>query len=231
MSRYLDIHSHVLYGVDDGAKSLEMAMEMVDIAYAEGIRKQYATPHFSLDKRAQASRERVEKHFIELKKMAREKYPDYLLFLGNEIYYEPGVLEALKQGAALTMNGSRYVLVEFSFGGHYSDMLSGIKELVRARYKPILAHVERYSCLLGRFDRIDELRNFGVLFQLNTENLEGNIFSAQYRYAMKLIKNGYIDFLATDAHNAKSRAPKMKKAMELVEKKFGDECLIKEFET
>lgn len=230
MSHFSDIHSHILYGVDDGSKSLEMSMEMIDMAYAEGIRVQYATPHFSLDKKAQASLERMERHFEKLKAAVAEKYPDYQLYLGSELYYEPGMLEALKTGQALTMNHSRYVLVEFSFGGHYSDMLKGIKELVAARYKPILAHVERYSCLRGNFERMDELEKLGVLFQLNTENFEGSIFSGEYRYAMKLIKEGYIDFLGTDAHNTNKRAPRMKKAMDLVTKKFGDERLTKELE-
>lgn len=228
MMNYLDIHSHILYGVDDGSKSLEMSMEMIDMAYQEGIRVQYATPHFSLDKHAQASKERIERHFEILKAEVSKKYPDYQLYLGSELYYEPGMLEALKNGEALTMAGSRYVLVEFSFGGHYSDLLQGMKELVSARYKPILAHVERYSCLRGNTERMDELKNMGVLFQLNTENFEKSIFSDSYRYAMKIIKAGYIDFLATDAHNKDKRAPRMKKAMGIVEKKLGNDILKKE---
>lgn len=230
MNGYVDIHSHVLYGVDDGSRSIEMSMDMIEKAYNEGIRVQYATPHFSLDKRRSAGADKIKEHFAILKKKVEEKYPDYKLLLGSELYYEPGMVDALKDGRALTMNGSRIVLVEFAFGGHFRDMQEGIKKLTAARYKPIIAHVERYSCLKGNFDRLDELRELGVMFQLNTENLYDGRLSSNYRNAIKLIKNEYIDYVATDAHNLKSRPPLMKDAMDVIYKKFGENRLKKELE-
>jgi len=218
---YIDIHSHVLFGVDDGAKNLEMSLRMIQKAYEEGIRVQYATPHFSLGKRS-ASKEKIMDKFGQLRRAVQEQYPDYELYLGSELYYEEGVVDALKDGRALTMNNTRYVLVEFAFGGSFEFMYRGLRDLTMARYKPILAHVERYNCLFGQWQRMYELKELGVLFQLNTENFKTNILSKQYRNAFKLINRDLVDFVATDAHDDVVRTPDMRNAMEIIVRKCGD---------
>lgn len=219
---YVDLHSHLLPGVDDGAQSLEEAMEMLHIAYEEGIRTIIATPHYALEDRAQ-SRDKALISFELMKKVVKREYPEMELYLGNELYYTPGVLEDIKEGRVHTIGESKYVLVEFSPGITYQALYQAIRELVMARYRPILAHVERYQCLFKEFDKLEEIIELGVYLQMNCQSLSGGFLDENARWCKKLVRQGYITFLGTDAHNTKERAPKMKAAAQWVEKKCGSE--------
>ncbi len=215
-----DIHSHILPGVDDGSKDIEMTKEMLGMAYEQGVRVMIATPHYSMRSREDKI-ERVRKAYEKTVEMAEECYPDMKILLGSEVYMEPGMLDRIKQETTITMNQSKYVLCEYSFTGAYQEMYGSLQELVRARFKPILAHVERYQCLRERWDRMQELRELGVLMQINAESLQGNVFDKNFRYGKSLIKNDMIDFIGTDAHDMQRRAPRIQKAEETLIKLLG----------
>lgn len=221
---YVDIHSHLLPGVDDGAQSLEEAMEMLKIAYEEGIRTIIATPHYALEDRAE-TRDKALISYELMKKVVKREYPEMELYLGNELYYTAGVLEDIKEGRVHTIGESKYVLVEFSPGITYKALYQAIRELVMARYRPIIAHVERYQCLMKEFDKLEEIIELGVYLQMNCQSLSGGFFDENTRWCKKLVRQGYITFLGTDAHNTKERAPKMKAAAQWVEKKCGSEMV------
>ena len=146
--RIVDIHCHVLPGVDDGSKNMEMSQEMLDIAYEEGIGTMIATPHHMPEGRnvsSQGIRERVAK----LQQYADAKKYDLTIYPGNEIYYYSDAPDMLEEGKICSLAGTSYVLVEFSPMDESRYIRNSLAELQNMGYDPIIAHVERYmSCLL-----------------------------------------------------------------------------------
>lgn len=234
-----DVHCHILPGVDDGSRDMNMSLDMIDIAYEEGTRNIILTPHYMLGRNTYTYEE-LDSIFEELKAKVLEtgKYPDLKLYLGNEILYEEGIATKLRQGDIHTMNGTKYVLVEYNIRTPYSEIRHSIEEMTEARFRPIIAHVERYQALEGRLDRIRELIGMCCLLQMNISSVEGGFLNENRHWCRKLIKGGYISLLATDAHNSDSRAPYTQDYIPWIIKKCGEddakwmlsgaaECVIK----
>lgn len=200
---YIDIHTHILPGVDDGSPDMETTLKMVDVAYKEGIRKMIATPHYHIGHRHKSA-EDLRKIFEETEKTVGDRYPDFNLYLGNELFCTDGILEKVESGRALTIAGSRYVLIEFRPDESYSKIYERVAGFLRARYVPIIAHVERYRNVCGDRAHLEELRQAGALLQMN--------FSGVKRH-QRLIGDGLIDFIATDCHDIERRSPEIKEAM------------------
>ncbi|MBR1757496.1 MAG: exopolysaccharide biosynthesis protein [Lachnospiraceae bacterium] len=217
----VDLHTHILPGVDDGSSSMQETLEMVDLAYREGVRTIIATSHFDHERSYGIYPYR--EIFAKVQQEVAKSHPDMQLYLGSEILYTYGVLDDLASGDALTIEDTKYILVEFYPDEHYSEVFGAFQKLRRSGYKPILAHVERVDCLWKQWDRMDELKSMHILFQMNTESIIGSVFNGPVRYCRKLIKEGYIDFMGTDMHNKKSRAPVYREAAAWIEKECGRE--------
>ena len=223
---FYDIHSHILAKVDDGADSFETSCGMLDMAYAEGIRHLCVTPHYNRHNADDAERPRkVMRAFRALELYAKKHYADMHLYRGNEVMYYPDMVKYLESGSITTLNNSRYVLVEYKPNASYHNVYSGLQQILYAGYLPVLAHIERLDCLNGEWDKLDELKESGIVLQMNTESLVGGIFDKWVHRCRALVEEGYIDVLGTDAHNLTSRAPKYRKAAEWIEKKCGRERL------
>lgn len=221
---YVDIHSHIIPGVDDGSQSFEESLDMLNMAYKQGVRTMYATPHFGSGKEKYDKALLLER-FEKLKEMAEGVGDDGIeLLLGNEIYYRHSTLELLEKGEIFTMGGTRYILVEFAYGISYNEMYRSLQRLVNAGYVPILAHIERYYCLYRRFSEIASLREMGIGLQINADSVIAKI-SSEASFCRKLIRNGYIHFLASDCHRAGWRPPVMKDGYDVLEKKTPREYL------
>ncbi len=214
-----DIHCHILPEVDDGARNRESTARMLKLAGEEGIDAIVATPHFSCDTEAVSVQE-LKKKYYEVqrhwKRMGRQKE----LYLGNELYYSEGVVEALEQGLALTMNGTAYVLVEFAEYSAFSDIRRAIQKLLYAGYIPIIAHMERYEQLQKK-ERVLELVEMGAYIQSNTAAIMGEYGFGRKRFLLKLLREGLIHFVATDAHGTTQRKPQMRECIIYLEKKLG----------
>lgn len=224
MTEIADIHTHILPGIDDGAKDWDVCLNMLARSWENGVRRIFATPHMipwekSIDpgeiiKLCERVRTRAKKELG----MDMEIYP------GQELYYHLDITEKIKKGQALTLAGSRYVLMEFATDISYRVMYRGIKEISEAHYRPVIAHVERYRCL-RKPGRIQELKDIGVLLQMNVEAFQGGFFDETSRWAKKCLINRQIDFLASDMHNLKERPPMSRKALEWAEKKLDAQYL------
>ena len=219
-----DIHNHILPAVDDGSRDMEMSLDMIRVAYEEGTREMILTPHYMLGRNSYTYEE-LDQKFNQLKKEveATGEFPDLTLYLGNEILYEEGVASRLRKKDIHTMNGTRYVLIEYNIRTPHSEIRHSIEEIVQARYIPIIAHVERYQALEGKLDRIEELIGMGSYLQMNISSVEGGFLNENKSWCRKLIKRGYITFLGTDAHNVDSRAPYTQEYIRWIEKKCGRE--------
>lgn len=153
---YIDMHCHILPGVDDGAKDLAETKKMLEIAYAEGIRCIIATPHHH-PHRGKAPAEKLREKAKLVREAAHEIDERFRVYLGTEVYFGQDVADKLKEGKILSMNRREYVLVEFPPSQTYSYIRQGIQQLQFAGYEVILAHVERYHCIAEDVELAEEL--------------------------------------------------------------------------
>ena len=214
-----DIHSHILPGIDDGAKDADETKRMLQIASEEGIDAVVATPHFTCGMSVKQTQKRIELYEA-VRNWWKKKEPDKEFYLGNELFYGESLVEALEEGAALTMNGTRYVLVEFPIYADFSYVQKAVRTLQYAGYFPIIAHVERYENMQDR-GKIQNLVDMGAYMQVNVSSIVGNHgLIAQHRI-VRFLKAGLIHFVASDAHGAGVRRPEMQQCKVYLERKIG----------
>lgn len=220
----IDIHSHILSGIDDGAESVEETLKMLKIAADDGVRQIIATPHFHY-RRGHATPEQIRNKISEVQKLAEEAKIPVKLHAGNELYYTHELLETVKAGEALTMAGSDYVLLEFSPETERRRIQNAMYEFLCEGYYPVIAHMERYLAFQKHEDFAEAVLQMGACFQVNAGSLLGNAGWAVKRFAKEMVKNGNIHFIATDAHDADRRSPAFGKAAEWLLKKCGESAL------
>lgn len=192
----IDIHNHILYGVDDGSKDLDMSLAMLKEEMEQGVSTIYLTPHQNQQTlTGPLLKERYQSFLEELK----EKGIDMDIRLGAEIYYYPGLKQDLLSGKALTMDESKYVLVEFSTRTE-TNVSEIVYELVMAGFTPIIAHIERYP-YLKKEDYFD-IKEAGGLIQINSGSFSRFSSRGLIKY---LLKNDLVDYVATDAHDNSRR--------------------------
>lgn len=218
----IDIHAHVLPGVDHGAKDWDMSLKMLAESAKCGVEKIIATPHY-LPWEKGVTAEKIEKLCQEAKVRLKKEYGLTLdIYPGNEIYYGTETVEALKSGKALTLAGSRYVLVEFEPEVLYQTICKAVRDLRNDRYIPIIAHMERYKCL-ERKGKPEEVKAMGALLQMNIGSLQGGIFDTEARMAKQRLLDGVIDFVASDMHDLNKRSPMSKDKLSWVQRKLDSE--------
>lgn len=208
----IDIHSHILPEVDDGSENIFQSLEMLKAAEQQGITDIVLTPHYRADyltKRAD-----LEQKFEMLKSAAKKDGINVSLYLGQEIYAFRDIIKWLKEGKLLSMNGTKYVLVEFSVKQEM-DIPETVYMLKTNGFIPIVAHISRY--FYAEIETAREVKEIGGLVQINATSLCDSFFYR--RRAMKFIKEGLVDFVASDMHY--KRRQDMQKAYKIVSKKFG----------
>lgn len=216
---YTDIHCHILFGVDDGPKTLAESEAMIAAAREEGIRTIYLTPHYVYGEN-DYDLKLLREHFDQLQQRCAERFVDMTLYLGNEILYTPSVIDALERGEALTLGDSQYILVEFRTGEAYGTIYEGLKNLIEAGYSPIIAHVERYDALYKKLERIEDLIYLGAYIQVNCRSVLGSRVNRPAVWVSRLLKNRCVHFVADDSHNTEGRCPLMEAAAEKLKQKI-----------
>ena len=200
---FTDIHSHILPGVDDGSPDMETTVEMIEKAYAQGVRAIIATPHY-MRGQARKTTEELQEILQKTRQAVSVKCPDMELYPGNEILYSESIVERLHDGRILTLANSRYILIEFRRDISWSSIYQAVVTLLRERYIPVIAHAERYKTIVNNKEHMEELHHLGAMLQINA----GSVIRFK-----KIIRKGYIDFLATDCHDLKQRKYNMKKGV------------------
>lgn len=204
----IDIHTHIIPSVDDGSSSLDESLKIIELLKAEGVDEVVCTSHQDMH---HINKELLEEGFHLLKHNTSMK-----LYLGSEIFYYDAMIKDLNEGRLLSINNSKYILVEFSFFLE-TPIEDIIFDLVVAGYKPIIAHIERYEYL--SFKDYDKIRNAGALIQVNSRSFERKEYKKIIKY---LLKNDLIDFIASDCHNQSSRSPSFAAAKKYIMKKYKD---------
>lgn len=219
---FIDIHNHILPCVDDGSQSLEQSMRMLKIAYQEGIRAICLTPHY-MPPRYEVPAQDLGKSKELLQEALIQEGIGIRLYLGNEIYYRQSTVEQILDGTALTMAGSRYVLVEYNVQESANQIEASIHELANVGLRPIIAHIERYQSLVGEERRVDALIDQGAYVQVNAGSVTGIFGHRTARWAKTLLKRDLVHLIGTDAHNEDKRAPKLNECARYLMKKYGED--------
>ena len=212
----IDMHCHILPGVDDGPATMKESLATLREAEDQGVEGMIVTPHFHPG-RYVVTAEKALETLETVKRAAADAGLEIDLYPGQECYYYSGLIMQLEAGNVLTMNGTRYVLVEFEPETQYSTITFAVRELRDSGYKPIIAHFERYRCLYQRKERLAELRKHGARLQLNFDRLVGKGSFLRPNGWRKLLKDGYVDFLGSDTHGMKFRPLHVDQAMDWLE--------------
>lgn len=222
MNQFVDIHCHILPGVDDGSQSPEETKAMLEKAWDEGIQIMVATPHYH-KQRGKNDIELIKKQLLLTRKLAKEVHPKMQICLGMEIYYGEDVPELLKEGRVVSIRKSRYILVEFSPGDEFQYILNAVRKLQMSGHTVIIAHIERYNCLRKDISNVEYLREMGAYLQVNTGSITGSYGRSVKKFLREVLKAHLVQLVGTDAHGSERRTPKMQEAYKEVVKRCGEE--------
>lgn len=222
MNQFVDIHCHILPGVDDGSQTPEETKAMLQKAWDEGIQIMVATPHYH-KQRGKNDIELIKKQLLLTRKLAKEVHPKMQICLGMEIYYGEDVPELLKEGRVVSIRKSRYILVEFSPGDEFQYILNAVRKLQMSGHTVIIAHIERYNCLRKDISNVEYLREMGAYLQVNTGSITGSYGRSVKKFLREVLKAHLVQLVGTDAHGSDRRTPKMQEAYKEVVKRCGEE--------
>lgn len=202
------VHSHVLYGVDDGSESFLMSRMLLQLYRELGVYRIFATPHtFGM----KCAPDKAENSLRKLVEYVEKNYPDMSILPGSEVYCESTmmdeVLKNLDSGCYPTLNHTCYVLMELSPWSYREDALFCVKAMADAGYIPVVAHMERYKALRNDLAFVDQLMDLGALIQVNAYSLFDVEKDPICVSARQLVLNRKVTFLGTDCHKPHYRPP------------------------
>ena len=214
----IDFHSHLLPGIDDGSDSVETSLGMLHMWAEQGIETVCATPHFYADRSTpERFLRRRQEAYETLREAMEAEGLTIRLLLGAEVRFFDGISRA-QELSSFCLQDSDLLLVEMPFTNWTDRMLSEVDELSRRGFLPVAAHIERYLSLNSR-KTIHRFMDMDILIQCNAEFF---LSRRTQRKALRMLKQGQVHFLGSDAHNLRSRQPNLGPALELVDRKLGD---------
>ena len=199
-----DIHSHILFDVDDGSKSIEESIELLKKLKKIGFNNVILTPHYIKDSEYSSENKEKKQKINELKEELINQNIDINIFLGNEIFINNEIYDLIKEGQIHTLNNTRYILVELPFHNEIVNLEDIIYELKIKGLIPIIAHPERYSFVKKDYKWVIPYIEMGVLFQGDYESLFGKYGNNANKTLRKLLKKNFIHFLGSDMHHKES---------------------------
>ncbi len=215
----IDLHSHILPELDDGARNLQESLEMARMAVDSGITAMVATPHCALGRASE-----VLESWQLLSEALQESGIPLKLLPGMEIYGTFDTLRLLQERKLLTLNGSRYPLVEFSFQSTGDEETQILRSLCKAGYRPVVAHPERYAYVQRNPRLVNRWYRMGCLLQVNRGSLLGRFGRQAQQTAFELVDRGLASVVATDAHTARIRTPWLRDVRELLSGEISPQC-------
>ncbi len=228
MQTSIDIHCHIMPGVDDGSPDMNTSLEMLRIAEKNGVEQMILTPHHKPMHHNVSPQHNIV-YTNKLQEAASNFGINIRLYSGNEIYYSDETQRELESGKICTMAGSDYVLVEFHPTNPYKAIHNAMYHVQAAGFFPIVAHVERYSDMVSHPAYVEELIDMGCYIQVNAASIMGKVGFGISLYTKKLLKNHLVHFVASDAHDTKKRAPDLLECRNYVTRKYGEAYSSKVF--
>lgn len=213
----VDIHAHILPGLDDGAEDREEALKMAVSAVRQGINHMVASSHgnyypFSLEEYKEAfncMKTDLEKAQIPLK-----------LYPGMEVFFDESAFELLEKKEILTLNNTDYILVEFPFEENPSAVIQRLDRLKHMGYRPVIAHPERYLFIQRDEELAYYLADQEYVLQVNAGSLSGSFGSKTRILAQRMLDDGIVSVIATDTHDGVYRPPILKDMAERMKKTY-----------
>lgn len=209
----IDLHSHILPYIDDGPDDWEESLELCQLMINQGIRTVVATPHY-WPGLYQPSVQKIKGRVRELNQLLKEKGLDLLVLSGSEIHFCPEMNELLSSGEILTLNYSRYILLELPQQIEKTIIFEAIFQLQLAGYVPIIAHPEKNSLIQKDPSLMDQLILKGALGQITAASLLEEVSSINRHLAQDLLGRNCVQIIATDTHSTLSRPPLLKQSLE-----------------
>ncbi len=214
----IDFHSHILYGIDDGAFEIQDSIKLLEEAEKVGFTKIIATSHYQVGN-FEANEEKRKRIIEEL----QHRFNNVEIILGNEIYITENIIDLLKYKKASSINNTKYVLFEIPFLNNTMYFNHVIDDFKRNNYIPIIAHPERYKVVKETPTIVEDWIERGILIQCNYASIIGRYGKEAQKTVELLLKHNLIHFLGTDAHRPEITYPYINKAKEKFIKIAGEE--------
>lgn len=211
----VDLHCHLIYDTDDGAKTIENSVGILKEAYKAGFKEICCTPHY-LENVYIKTKAENEKKLEEIRNKLKEENINIKLYLGNEIYITENIKELLLNEKITTIGKSNYILIEFPMNFKLTCAEEIVENLIYNQYNVILAHPERYKYIQKDIKYLDNFTERGVYLQGNYESLLGKYGTSAKKILKKLLKEEKITFLATDSHKENSTYTRMDKVLRVL---------------
>ncbi|MFU0784645.1 MAG: protein-tyrosine-phosphatase [Thermoanaerobacterium thermosaccharolyticum] len=213
----IDMHIHLLPGIDDGSKSMEETEKMLRMIEEDGINKVIVTPHFYRGY-YEKKREEVNNLTEKVNNFSKEKGINVSVYPGQEVFLDNNSLYEYDAGIIGNLANTDYMLVEFPMNRMSKNGLDIVYEFKIKGVKPILAHPERYRYIIEKPENINKFLDEGCLIQINSGSIRGRFGSEVKKTAETLIKSGVCSFLGSDAHSSVRRRPGLRDALSVLQK-------------
>ena len=215
----IDLHCHILPELDDGSRSFSESLEMARLAVESGITAVVATPH-CIDDRT----EQVQRATLLLREALEEAEIPLRLYMGMEIFGTAETARLLQEKKLFTINDSQYPLIEFSFRSSGREETEILQSVIRAGYRPLVAHPERYRYLFENPRLLNLWTRMGCLFQVTRGSLMGRFGDGPRRLGKALVERGFATVVASDAHSPRVRTPWLADVERLLSEEIAPRC-------
>ena len=196
-----DIHSHLIYGIDDGSKSLDESIELLKEMEKAGTTDLMLTPHYVENSKYICNNKDKKEIFNKLKDKLKKEKININLYLGNEVFFTENFYDLIKKREIRTLNNSKYLLFEFPMNHIYPNTGEVISSIISKGCVPILAHPERYMKFIRHPEIAEDYLRMGILLQGNLTSLFGKYGFKSKRLLKLYLKNHWISFLGSDTHH------------------------------
>lgn len=220
----IDIHAHIIPGLDDGSEDMGTSIVMAEMAEESGVSAIIATPHCNQVGRFENyMSDRIQRRIDELRNEIARENIELNIGTGMEIFCTDEVPELLKEKKLITLNNSRYVLVEFAFTADAARMERMLYPIMDLGFVPVIAHPERYIDLQEKPEVIDDWMSSGMGIQLNKGSIFGRFGRSAYDFSHFLLENGLVSCIASDAHGVESRTTDMTEIYDFIATEFSED--------
>lgn len=217
----IDLHCHILPGIDDGAKDLEVSIQMARMAVDDGIVTTVCTPHITpgiYNNDAWIIQEKIEL----LQNALDERQIPLELLSGADIHIAPDLGQKMNEGVYPTVAGTRYFLFEPPHHVVPPRIVELAKQLLDMGYIPLLTHPERLTWIDGHYDIVERLDEAGCAVQITAAAITGRFGKGPQYWSERMLDEGRVDVVASDAHNLTGRPPVLSAARDAVSERLGE---------
>ena len=222
--RVIDIHTHILPGVDDGSESMEMSLQMLELSARSGVPEVVATPHCNIPGDAENyASEELQNTLLSLRRAAAEAGIAVRIHRGMEVFTTDDLPALIRERKVWPLGSSRYLLMEFAFDEDPTFCSRKLKEVRQMGLKPVIAHPERYFFVQDDPQIAYDWCVGGAALQVNKGSLLGNFGSGPERTARLILGHGLAACVASDAHRPYARSTYMSEVSRLIEQDYGED--------